>query len=118
MYATPHQSHATDMVDGWWKHTIRQSEHFFRILAQFNGDNVTADYLITLQIIHTRLEKAYCPPSAAQAHQHLLAAVEAVLQGVCAALAGNRDNAQAHMDAACVGLYLLETELARLGIVQ
>ena len=40
------------------------------------------------------------------------------MAGVCAALAGNGEKAQTHIDEACVSLCALERELARIGAQQ
>jgi hypothetical protein len=108
----------TEEVHAWWNLTLRKSEHFFNILSLFDVHTVTGEYLITLQMIQTRLEKAPFPMFAADARRHLLTSIASVSSAVCAALAGNRETAHEHMDTASVSLYALDQELTHMGILQ
>jgi hypothetical protein len=109
---------SAEEVHAWWNVTVRKSEHFFNILSLFDVYTVTGEYLITLQMIQTRLEKAPFPMHAADARRHLLSSISAVTSAVSAALAGNREKAHVHMDSASVSLYDLDQELAQMGIMQ
>jgi hypothetical protein len=105
-------------VHGWWTETVRKSEHFFNIISLFDVYTATGEYLITLQMIQTRLEKAPFPMVAANARRQLLTSISSVTSAVCAALAGNHEIAHAHMDTASVSLCALDQELTRMGITQ
>ena len=107
-----------DEVHVWWKDTTRKSEHFFNILSLFDVTTVTGEYVITLQMVQSRIEKGRYPSIASYARHYLLASISSVTASVYAALAGNNEKAQAHMDAASISLSALERELSRIGITQ
>lgn len=106
-----------DEMGTWWLDTLRKSEHFFNILASLDVHTVTGEYLITLQMVQSRIDKARYPSVASYARHYLLAAISSVTAGVYSALAGDAEKAHQHMDAAAISLLALERELARLGII-
>jgi hypothetical protein len=103
--------------EDWWRDTIKKSEHFFNILSMFNVYTVNGDYLIALQAIQTRLETAAYPQQMAGARFYLLDSIKSVMEGVCAALVGNAEKAQSHIDEACLSLLALERELSRIKLM-
>jgi hypothetical protein len=107
----------SDDVRDWWCETVQKSEHFFNILSMFNVYTVNGDYLITLQAIQTRLETAAYPQQMAGARFYLLDSIKSVMEGVCAALVGNAEKAQSHIDEACLSLLALERELSRIKLM-
>ncbi|MFN8372549.1 MAG: hypothetical protein U0694_06695 [Anaerolineae bacterium] len=108
----------SDEMQVWWKDTLRKSEHFFNILSLFDVHSVTGEYLMTLQLVQGRIEKARYPSIASYSRHYLLAAISSVTAGVYAAMGGNAEKAHQHMDAAAISLCALERELARLGVMQ
>jgi hypothetical protein len=104
-------------VEDWWRDTIKKSEHFFNILSMFNVYTVNSDYLIALQAIQTRLETTAYPQQMAGARFYLLDSIKSVMEGVCAALVGNAEKAQSHIDEACLSLLALERELSRIKLM-
>jgi hypothetical protein len=101
---------------GWWTITAVHCEQFFKTVSHFETQQISAEYLIKLQMLYIRIERSPYPQKAARARNILLNSMFAAISATTATLNGENNKSRQNMNAALTNLQHLKHELLTLGV--
>jgi hypothetical protein len=105
-----------DAAHLWWDNTAMQCEHFFKAVSQFDPRQISADYVMKLQMSYITFERTPFPVTVNRARRILLDSMFAAITAASAALSGDDNQSRSSIHKAFSTLLNLKKELLTLGI--